>query len=46
MTAKYTKRPQNIPNDHKVHIPNGHEINQKIPFQGIPKFTKIMNFGL
>jgi hypothetical protein len=35
---KYNKRPQTIP--------NGHKIYQHLPLKGPPKFTQIGNFGL
>jgi hypothetical protein len=34
----YTKRPQIVPNGRKIH--------QHFPFQGPPKFTQIVIFGL
>jgi hypothetical protein len=38
MTSKYTKVPQNRPNDHKIY--------QRLPLQDPPKFTQICIFGL
>jgi hypothetical protein len=46
---KYTTRPQNIPNGHKifpmaVKRPNGHKIYQYFPLQNPPKLTQIEIF--
>jgi hypothetical protein len=54
---KYTKWPKiyqmakNIPNGHKiyamaVYIPNSNKIFHHFPFHGLPKFTKIVSFGM
>jgi hypothetical protein len=48
--GKYTEFPQNIPNVHKVGIPNGCNrpkyTNICIPLQDPPKMTQIWIFGL
>jgi hypothetical protein len=45
---KYTKRPQNTPNGHKLFpmAVNGHKIYQDFPLIDPPKFTQIGIFGL
>jgi hypothetical protein len=48
---KYTKRPQNIQNDHRIlkclfNLPNGRNKYQNFPFQSPPKYIKIWIFGL
>jgi hypothetical protein len=44
MTTNYTKRPQIIPNGHKVF--NGHKIHPHLTFKGPSKYTQIGIFGL
>jgi hypothetical protein len=46
MVINYTKWLKIIPNDSELHTQNGRELYQNIPFQGVPKFTKIRIFGL
>jgi hypothetical protein len=40
------KTEENMPNDHKIGIPNGHKIYQHRPLQDPRKFTQSGDFGL
>jgi hypothetical protein len=46
ITIKYTKWPQNIPNDHKINLCNDHKMFQYFQLQDPPKLTQIGIFGL
>jgi hypothetical protein len=50
-SLQHTKTGENIPNEHKIYqkalkIPYGHKIYRRFPFQGPPKCTQIVIFGI
>jgi hypothetical protein len=44
MNTRCTKWIQDLPNDRKIHIPNGPKIYLKCQFQGLSNYTKIWNW--